>query len=102
MEKLKTILTDWKGWASVAAILLLIVTAVSQRFRKILSKVLTSYLAANWRRFSYWITNKSFWVTCNASFTFAANMTDEERLVGEFSNNLQKNVSPEIEGQLDQ
>jgi len=100
MNQLKAILLDWKGWASVVAILLLIVTAVSQRFRKIISKVLVAYLAANWRRFWYWITNRSFWVSSNASFTFAANMTSDQRLLDEFSDSLRKKVTPEIEGQL--
>jgi hypothetical protein len=102
MEKLRAILSDWKGWASVVAILLIIATAVSERFRKILKKVLLAYLAANWRRFWYWTTNKSFYVSCKASFIFAANITSEQRPLDEFGDGLRQKVSPEIEGQLAQ
>jgi hypothetical protein len=102
MEKLRAILSDWKGWASVAAILLIIATAVSDRFRKILKNVLVAYLAANWRRFWYWTTNKSFYVSCNASFTFDVNTTTEQGRLDEFVDGLRMKVSPEIEGQLAQ
>lgn len=98
MEKLRAILSDWTGWASVAAILLIVVAAVSERTRKFFKKVLVEYLAANWRRFWYWVTNKSFYVSCNASFTFPVNMVSGEGPLDEFGNGLRENVSPEIEG----
>jgi hypothetical protein len=100
MEKLKAILSDWTGWASVVAILLIVATAVSERIRKFLRKVVVEYVAANWRRFWYWATNKSFYVSCNASFTFPANMVSDQRSLDQFGDTLREKVSPEIDGQL--
>jgi hypothetical protein len=100
MDKLKAIFSDWKGWASVFAILLLIATALSARLRKIITKVLVEYLAANWRRFYYWITNKTFWVSGGIHFTFPENITTDQKLIDEFGDSLRTKGSVQFEGSL--
>lgn len=100
MDKLKAILSDWKGWASVFAVLLLVAAALSARLRKIITKVVVEYLTANWRRFYYWITNKTFWVSGGAHFTFAGNITKEQTLIDEFSDSLRTMGSIQCDGSL--
>ena len=96
MDKLIEILSHWKGRASVLAILALITAALFKRVRQVVSGVLVDYVAAHWRRFWFWISNKLFLTSGGVRLTFAGSLTVDPNLFAEFDKFLRAQDSAQL------
>lgn len=96
MDKLKEFLSNWVGWPSVVAILLLIAAALSERVRKFFAQVLADYVAAHWRHIWYWATNRVFLASGHVKYAFASGITADQKLIDKFESLLRNERSAQV------